>query len=528
MVFFTKLAAFFRQAVALVLPVFASAGDFRRWNPWVWRILHLLCVAGVLALLWWVNVRYEVGYFLQAVPKDLRQFFLPTLFILLYLLSWLGYYLWRLLNEEEAAADFPDIDQAWREAVAKLDAAGIAPADAPLFLVLGRPAAGEDALMQSAAITSTVRAPREGPLRVYANRDAIYVTCGGASAWGRFAARLAGEAPEESSIARKADAGATVVFGASLGIAVELADEMRALLAARETRDLTPTEAARLRDLAEMTKGATPKRTAALSAEEQTRETARLAFLCRLIRRDRRPFCPVNGILLLVPWASTATDDAARAASGILHGDLAATRTALQLRAPIYGLLCDLETATGFAEFRRGFPEEMLTRSRIGQRLPLVPDVPAAEVPTIYEKVAQWLGSAVLPAGILKFLKADGQDAASKQANRNLYLLLREVYSRGPRLARVLSRGLAGDPAEGPDSVAQFGGCYLAGTGRQPTEQAFVAGVFQRLTESQSAVSWTAEALKDDAKMRRWAGYGYAAIAVALAAAVGLVVWARR
>src|SRR5438128_2414915 len=134
------LSAFFdsiRQAVGLVLPVFAKASDFRRWNPWVWRVLHLLLVLGILTLMWWLNRVYDVGYFLQAVPTAYRQFFLPVLFLLVYALCWLFYWLLRLLGEEEAEAEFPDVAAAWRDAVHQLDRAGVALADAPLFLILG-------------------------------------------------------------------------------------------------------------------------------------------------------------------------------------------------------------------------------------------------------------------------------------------------------------------------------------------------------------------------------------------------------
>src|SRR5439155_1397750 len=122
-----------RMWLGLLLPVFAKATDFRRWNPWVWRILHLLLVAGILVATWWLNAYFGLGVLLQNVPLAYRQFFLPVLFLLVYALSWLGYWLWRLFGEEEAAADFPDVDAAWAEAVRKLDAAGVALADAPLF-----------------------------------------------------------------------------------------------------------------------------------------------------------------------------------------------------------------------------------------------------------------------------------------------------------------------------------------------------------------------------------------------------------
>lgn len=527
MQFFSSIGAAIRQAVGLVLPVFAKAGDFRRWNPWVWRILHLILLAAILVGLWWLNGYFQLGHFLQGVDQQYRQFFLPALFLLLYILSWLGWWLWKLLAEEEAAAEFPDVDAAWAEAVAKLDSAGIGLSDAPLFLVLGRPAAGMDTLFTAGDVKPDVRSPNttSAPVRVYANRDAIYVTCDGASGWGRLGAVLAGEVEVSSpTAALTPTVDKTVQFGEQLGLPQELIDEMRQLLTTRETRELTPVEADRLRVLAEMTKApaaTTPKRSAALGSDEAARGTARLSFLCRLIRRDRSPWCPINGMLVVVPWAATESEETAKSSGSLLQRELTATRKTLQLRFPVFAVVTDLENARGFAEFRRGFPAETL-KARIGQRIPLAPDMSSADTSSLYERAIQWIGQSVLPAGIVRFLRHDSPHGP--QHNRNLYLLLREVAIRSPRLARMLSRSLATGPDAGPDDVPLFGGCYLAGTGRSSDQQAFVPGVLQRLMQSQSNVSWTPEALEDDARYVRWTSFGYLAIA-AVGILGGAIAW---
>src|SRR4051812_46839468 len=92
-----------RSWVGLVLPVFAKAADFRGWNPWVWRVIHALLIAGILALLWWLDGRLEFSkeYLKEKLPlvRELHLF-LALIFLLLYALSWIGYWLWRLLGED--------------------------------------------------------------------------------------------------------------------------------------------------------------------------------------------------------------------------------------------------------------------------------------------------------------------------------------------------------------------------------------------------------------------------------------------
>jgi hypothetical protein len=92
-----------------------------------------------------------------------------------------------------------------------------------------------------------------------------------------------------------------------------------------------------------------------------------------------------------------------------------------------------------------------------------------------------------------------------------------------PRLGRLLRTGLplptgGGDGLDGP---LLFAGCYLAGTGRNPDQQAFVPGVFERLTENQGVVAWTQTAVADDDSYRRKTAMGYVVLALAAAGLAG-------
>src|SRR5205807_2466832 len=90
--------------------------------------------------------------------------------------------LWDLLGAEEESS-FPDIDEAWDQAVRALSREGISLNDVPLFVVLGKPVGTEEALFTASGLNLSVRgAPhRDAPVRVYGNRDGVYVTCPGAS-----------------------------------------------------------------------------------------------------------------------------------------------------------------------------------------------------------------------------------------------------------------------------------------------------------------------------------------------------------
>jgi hypothetical protein len=531
--FFGSILNGVRAAVGLVLPVFANAADFRRWPPGVRVALGLAIVAALAVLAYLIQPRTPLENWLRDVDRDFKPFFLASVVLLVVLFSWLLYGLWLLLTRDEAVAEFPDVEAAWDEAVKRLDAAGMQVGDVPLYLVLGRPAAGMDAFFLAAGVKDIIRTPTAGqpPLRVYAWEEAVYVTCDGASAWGAFCTNLTdgGESDWSAGATEQTiDARATIGAGDPLlGLDPAVRAEMGNLLRASRERELTPDEAERLRYLAEQTAAPPPRKKMGLSDEVQDRSVRRLQFLCRLIRRDRRPWCPVNGVVVLIPWGATETDAGARAASGILSRDLNAARGTFQERYPTYAVVCDLETARGFAEFRSGFPADVL-KQRIGQRIPLAPDVEPGAVAGVIASAASWIGLAVLPAWIHRFLQLEQSDprmtpAGGSMHNRHLYLLMRAVFERGPRLAQMLARGFPPIAPASPDAAAGYpllAGCYLAATGRDPRDQAFVPGIFQRVADGQNLVAWSPEARAEDTRMNRLTFLGYVGIVLLIAATV--------
>src|SRR5438309_1616911 len=125
-----------RRLMGLLLPFFGKARDFRGWGQGLRWGAHIVLLAGVVIGLAIIGYILELRRFMAAPWWILREFWLPIVFLLVYVLSWLGWWLWKLLGPEEADSNFPDIDQAWEEAVAALSQEGIDLTEAPLFLVL--------------------------------------------------------------------------------------------------------------------------------------------------------------------------------------------------------------------------------------------------------------------------------------------------------------------------------------------------------------------------------------------------------
>src|SRR5207237_7257085 len=96
---------------------------------------------------------------------------------------------WLQLGPDAEIDEFPDITDAFLGGLDRLSTKGVRPVDLPLYLILGRSRAGEEALFQAGQVPIEVFGPVRGepPVRLWAAREAIYVTAPGASALGKLA-----------------------------------------------------------------------------------------------------------------------------------------------------------------------------------------------------------------------------------------------------------------------------------------------------------------------------------------------------
>ena len=154
-------------------------------------------MVGILVGLHFLNQWLEIYNYLPGSPPLLRYNWLPLLFLISYVLCWLGWWLWTLLVTEDEHTEFPDITEAWDEARAALGKAGFDLREVPLFLIVGRTESGMEPLFQASKLQLSVKqVPQssDAPLHVYAAPEGVFVTCEGASLLGRQGAFLIGAA----------------------------------------------------------------------------------------------------------------------------------------------------------------------------------------------------------------------------------------------------------------------------------------------------------------------------------------------
>jgi hypothetical protein len=500
-------------------------------------LIHIAVVVLVVIGLWYVNSLFDLEKVLRSPWPWVHKFWLPLLFLLGYALCWLGWYLWKLLGPERETASFPDIDEAWAEGLYALKSADIAVEQTPLFLILGRPAGSADDLFFASQLPLQVRSvPKraDAPLHVYANKEAIYVTCEGASLLGRVAELL--------RIQEDAQADTTLNPPT---IAVKHKPELLKVPTAAATPAPADEEGANLESqgessVAEMLLPEPSAQSASFVAyrqplrllqniDEAERLTARLKYLCRRISRERHPYCSVNGLLILAPLAATDNDADAHQTGLIIQRDLRAARESLRIRCPIETVLCDLERLPGFLDVMAQFTEERQRQQLLGRTFPLQPQVEPEQFPKMISGGLEWLCQTMLPSVVYQFLQTEKPGEKAEELlrrNGRLVQMLGELRDRQPRWSHILTQGITVQEKQMP----LLGGAFLCATGPDTArEQAFVHDVFSLLIENQNYVTWTPEAVDENRDYRRWTRLCYLGIALLLAgfAFVAYQIWVK-
>src|SRR5262249_54976893 len=99
-------------------------------------------------------------------------------------------------------------------------------------------------------------------------------------------------------------------------------------------------------------------------------QKARLAHLCRLIVRDRSTHCAANGIMVLIPLASTVTPGEAEVSAQAFKEDLEVARREMKLDCPVLNVVVDMEELPGFSDFVQRQTSKQL-KNRRGSGFPM-------------------------------------------------------------------------------------------------------------------------------------------------------------
>lgn len=492
------------------------------------RVAILVFVFLALAV---VGVYLGRYYGQQGVPYPAEWLYsLPVIVLLVIVIPVVVYVALRYWLEGDAS-EFPDIDRAWQAGLAELERNGIDPTALPMFLVLGSASEQqEQALFAATRLRFRVQHHPKGAmaLRWYVHDDGIWVvasevgqTTALAALGERAAHGPAEETPDDRPLA--ASHGQTV--------AVDTLDPRQTMSAARRESVTEPVSSIRgTLEISQtidtgITQTAVPVRARTapvqLSDEAAKRQSRRLAHLVRLIRRVREPWCPLNGLLVLLSYRVIQRGD--KESVELKHAvaaDLETLRRELGLRLPLIALVCGMETEPGFHELVKRLGTEKARDNRFGSKFR--PWDPATD-----ENLEALCYHACRPFQDFIYRLFRERDALSTDhavGNRRLFSLLCKIRRLQPRLKGILMDAFGYDSARPePPEWLLMGGIYFAATGERPDQQAFVKAVFERMAELQESLEWTPQALRSNRRYQVLGNLCYAAAGLLGLAAVALL-----
>jgi hypothetical protein len=455
----------------------------------------------------------------------------------------------RLWLEGEPSA-FPDIDFAWKTGLEALANNGLSLSSAPLFFVLGSSGPRQEStLLRAAGLSLRVHDLPEGPapLHWYAGPDGIYLVLSEACGLSSLAALLekrrvaamslgeSGSVPELPAMpaplpALPGPAGpdyGTIKPGVMRAPPPQSAGGKGTIMLDQFVSDrITDSQVLAQAAAASMEADEDREPVAVvkssdqptiLTQQESARQIARLEYVCQLLRHARFPLCPANGALVLLPFELlNATQRETQQLEKTIRADMATLQRELSLRCPVTTLVVGMHQERGFRELVRRVGRERATAQRFGRRFD-VRIIPSAEAIN---------SLCALAAGVFEdwihtlFREAE---ALSRPGNLRLYGLLCKMRSTlSTVLAEVLVGGFAHDPSSKdlPEPIP-YSGCYFAATGDSEDQQAFVRGVFEKLSEEQEDIEWTRQSVKTN---KSWMTIGVVCASLAAVCLVAIVV----
>ena len=420
---------------------------------------------------------------------------------------------WKLVSHWLHAGPkrFPEIDRAWNQGLRALAEHGLSVTSAPLYLIVGAKNAGEArALVECSEIPMDVVGQSEGnpPLVWFASRRAIFLVCPGASQVSLLSRSSLAETHTTVSSSRVLEKG---IYQQSMDGGVGNSSSSGSpkagtgLAAAPPSGGNSHPNAPPVSNsgfdfsstmLSPAVSGSRSKAAVAgpqvdLSQREQASE--KLAYVCELLRRNRLPSCPVNGIMSFLPQRFiTLSEECAADLGRAAEADARILRTSLGLRAAVVVLVGGMEQESGFRELVRRLGKEIALRHRIGKGNT---DLWSDTTSELLESLGR-LAAGAFEDNIYPLFRKDSD--LSEIGNTKLYKLLCMSRLRiNDRLTALLRQAYATQEKDLATSLPILG-CYFAATGDREDRRAFAASVFDRMLKQADEPVWHPEVRASD------------------------------
>ena len=473
-----------------------------RLSPLAYRVIHYGIIVAVTVVLAWYSSRLVPESRVPISNPFVQRFYVAVQFVLFYLFVRLLIAAIQLLLAKDVS-EFEDIDRAWDTGLDSLGREGFDLHWLPVFLVTGATAQQRKSLFAGTRMQWKVTPsddPAAAALAFYACDEAVFICLDDVGAMpqqlGKPAISRAVQTGTQSDFGPQATLRPGAIQGAAQqtrrpeqlqtgdktlapgAIQQAVAGATMAPPRARFGETIRPGEVASV----VATTAARPVPLEKLSQEELRLARRRLNYFCSKITTERSPYCPINGVLNVLPvrWTQSQSHEPLYSAAA---QDVEVLHQSLHMQFPVVCLHAGLEDLTGLPQFiERGRELDSRFRdSRAGSRFP-------AGL-AIDDKSSEW----AVDRGTTWFrdwITAEFAKQLASPGNRQLYQFLCTMSERRPRLVRELRTVMGELKLQQP---VRLSGYYFAATGDEAARQGFVHGVMQRLMSEQNDVAWSSE-----------------------------------
>lgn len=493
----------FSRILSWLNVLFGMAPRLTRLSPFTYRLIHYAIVIVVTAVLAWFSTSIVPESWLPTNPF-VQRFYAAILFVLFYVFVRLLLFIINLFRTPEAS-EFEDIDDAWNAGLDALAREGLDIQWLPVFLVAGVTDENERFLFRSSRLEFKVIAPEpertSAPLRFYVNEEALFIALADVGAMPRqlkkspTGRRVAAAAPVRSEDVRDVPtlrhdqiAAAMQATARPSAVAAAPPPAMGATLLPSQRLGATLQPGAMLVPAAETPRATVPEK---LTKEELDLNRRRLEYFLRLLAEERGEYCPINGLLQVLPLRWSVSQEYQSVFQAVTQ-DLKITFEKLRMTFPVVCVHAGLEEFTGLRELieRGGKLDPRFRDSRAGSRFPAGAPINEESSKWVIDRGLQWFRD---------WIYAEFAKDLSNPANRHLFQLICDLGERRNRLARELELVFGDLDTE---MAPRLSGCYFSAAGPGAQSQAFVQGVLMRLISEQNEVSWTPERQQQDRRHR--------------------------
>ncbi len=518
--FFAVFRRIYYYTVRCLTWLFGAAKKTSGLPPVVYQIVHLLLVAVIVGLLGFFSRDLPGGDNIDSEYEFVRAYYYGIVAFLVYLFIRLVIYVVRLFLAP-VEAEFPDIDEAWRAGIQGLARQRLDCRAMPIIVILGLAEYEEASFFAGAGLNPTVIEPgvdRKGaPLRFFATNHALFLTLPGVSALNCQWSHPPVTAPVTGQLLESAPSDGTQSPGSSQSDGAQATLQPGQQWAAGQTLQPGPFGAGgTLRPGQVQSRTTQPVQSVAagLSADELDLCRRRLRYVCRLIARERQPFCPINGALVTVSLHAADTMGPIIAQAGT--EDIRNLHAFTEMCFPTAIVFSGWDQLSGITEFVRRASQvdpRFGGHLRAGSHFATGRPVDSASADWVIRRGVEWFRRWIY--------SAFAQDP-SASSNATLYRFLCSLDARRARLSQCLTSVLA-ETVHG--ETPRLTGCYFSGNDPSARRHLFVKDVLAKLIEEQDGVAWSWSRIRRDQVCRAWSYAAWGLVAALTAADVWLLTY---